>query len=138
LKLENIQQNYGIYIVALWSIVLGLQNLSNLVIITLSLQGLPQATSTAILIYRLVSGIFSLGFFVVAVGLWRLAHWGRLGFMAVATLFFVVSIWGLFQPELSDVADQQKWLLIIRYLVSAFLPLMYLNLNSIKEKFNPA
>jgi len=135
LKRELIRQNYGLYVIAIWSVVLGVQNLVNLLLVSLSIRGI--STSPLVLVYQGVSGIFSLGFFVAAVGLWRRASWGRILFLITVVLFFIVSTAGLFTPELNSPTIGQKWSLGLRYTLSAILPFVYLNLGDIKNKFKP-
>ena len=123
---------------ALWSLVLGLVNLTRLVVISLSLNGLSLSETIAsrLLIYQVVSGIFSLVFFVTAVGLWRFTNWGRRLFLLTVVIFFAVSIMGEFTPVLSGPNPDDKGLLVFRYTASAILPLIYLNLGQVKAKFN--
>lgn len=141
MKRDLIRRNYGIYIIAIWSLVLGGQNLSRLLIISASLQGLGSSAPSPLYgVYQgvgAVSAIFSLGFFAAAIGLWRIANWGRILFLVTVISFFIVSTIGLFAPELSNPTIGQKWILGIRYALSAFLPLAYLNLEPVKTRFKP-
>jgi len=139
LKRKLIRQNYGIYIIALWSVILGAQNLTNLLLISLSTQGEPAggASVSLVLLYQLLSVGFSLSFFIAAVGLWVKANWARVLFLVTVSLFFVVSFIGLLAPQLDTPTTAQKWLLGVRYTLSAALPLVYLNWGPIKDKFNP-
>jgi cell division protein FtsW (lipid II flippase) len=139
LKLNSIRQNYGIYIIALWAIVLGVQNLTNLLLISSSTQNAITQTPSAssILFYQLVSVGFSLGFFVASVGLWRKANWGRFLFLITVVLFFMVSTVGLFTPRFNTPTTQEKWWLSTRYALSTILPLVYLNWGPVKDRFNP-
>ncbi len=138
MKLDTLRQNYGIYIITLWSVVLGMQNLSNLLGITLSTRDLaPTDSPASFLAYQWISLGFSLAFFVVAVGLWRKANWGRVSFLIVTMLFFIVSTIGLLTPQLSGPTTPEKWWLGGRYVISTILPFVYLNLEAVKIKFKP-
>jgi hypothetical protein len=137
LKLKFLSQNYGIYIIAIWSAVLGLLNVIRLVY-TLQLgpinigANLPLAQ---LYLYQWVSVAFSVVFGVTAVGLWRRLNWARILFLIAALLFFVVSIIGLFNTSADAPPLEAKWVLGGRYFLSIVLPFVYLNLPFVRKAF---
>ncbi len=135
--MSTLRQNFGIYIIALWSLVLGALNLIRL--FYTSGVGFSQfdvqISGPLLYVYQWVSLIFGLLFLAAAFGLSRIKNWGRLLFFAAATLYFIVSIFGVWVTDLGDLPLQQKILLTGRYLLSIVLPLIYLNLPFIKAIF---
>lgn len=118
----------------LWSIVLGVQNLSSAFLVAPVDQSLADAGST--LIYRSLSGIFGLAFFAAATGLLRRQHWGRILFQIAVIAFFAVSMFGLFISPSNNFSPGQMWLQGGRFALSIVLPVLYLNWSPVKTKFN--
>ena len=136
LKFDQVRQHYGIYIIALWSLILGAQNLTNLIILSASVRDfIPVGTSGWIIFYQIVSTGFSLAFFAATVGLWRLKLWGRRLFLVTAILFFLVSTVGIFTAQQDELTITEKGLFTLRYFISILLPLIYLNLAHVTAKF---
>jgi hypothetical protein len=134
LKREWLRQNYGIFIVGLWSTVLGVQNLSSAFLVAPVDQSF--ANAGPILVYRGLSGIFSLAFFAAAIGLlWR-QHWGRILFQVAVIAFFAVSMFGLLASASNSFSPDQMWLQGGRFALSIVLPVIYLNWSPVKAKFN--
>jgi len=137
--LNTLRQNYGIYIIALWSFVLGALNLLRL-FYTSGIgfeQFEVQAPVAQVHIYQWVSLIFGVLFLAAAFGLARIKNWGRLLFFVAAILYFVISIYGVWVTDISDLSAQAKLLLTGRYALSIVLPLIYLNLPFVKKIFTP-
>lgn len=138
MKLKLPHPHYGITVIALWSAVLGLQNAISLVY-TWRLDNSADVSADIPLaqfyVYQWVSVIFGVGFFMAAVGLWRLKNWGRIFFLIVGVVFFTTSMVGLFIAPPTDATLQTKALLGGRYLLSVALPFAYLNLPFVKTAF---
>ncbi|MEM7035311.1 MAG: hypothetical protein AAF629_37575 [Chloroflexota bacterium] len=133
--LNKMRQN-GIYIVAIWSLILAVQNLITLAILSQSIRGfVPDSASFWIVLYQIVSVGFSLSFFMAAIGLWRHRHWGRNLFLITAVLFFLVSLIGIFTIQQEELAFRQKLIFAFRYVISSLLPLVYLNMDKVKARF---
>jgi len=135
--LSTLRQNFGVYIIALWGLVLGALNLLWL-FYTSGLgfsQFEVQITGPLLYVYQWVSLIFGLLFLAAALGLFRIKNWGRLLFFAAASLYFIISIFGVWATDLGNLPLQQKILLTGRYILSIILPLIYLNLPFIKRIF---
>ena len=137
--MSTLRQNFGVYIIALWSLVLGALNLIRL-FYTSGLgfsQFDVQITGPLLYVYQWVSLIFGLLFLAAAFGLLRIKNWGRLLFFAAATLYFIISIFGVWATDLGNLPAPQKMLLTTRYAFSIILPLIYLNLPFVKAIFFP-
>ena len=137
--MSTLRQNFGVYIIALWSLVLGALNLIRL-FYTSGLgfsQFDVQITGPLLYVYQWVSLIFGLLFLAAAFGLLRIKNWGRLLFFAAATLYFIISIFGVWATDLGNLPAPQKTLLTTRYAFSIILPLIYLNLPFVKAIFFP-
>jgi hypothetical protein len=135
LKLDELRRNYGIYVIAFWAVVLGVQNLANLLVVSQTEPSQTLIPTWLFFSYQWISLIFSLGFFAAAIGLGRRTHWGRWLFLIVIGLFFAVSMVGLLTPHFGDPTPLEKWGLGARYVLSVGLPLIYLNLEPVKNKF---
>jgi hypothetical protein len=115
--------------------VLGVQNLANLLVVSELEPSQSTLPPWIFFLYQWLSLGFSLGFFVAAVGLGRRSNWGRWLFLAVVMLFFTVSMVGLLTPHFGGPTTVEKWGLGARYVLSVGLPLIYLNLEPVKNRF---
>lgn len=88
-------------------------------------------------IYQGLNVLFSVGFVVAGVTLWRKVNWGRYLFIALATLYFGLSIIGSFSGEFANDSQQNPWALSVRYALSIILPAIYLFLPHISNLFKP-
>ena len=130
-------RKYGIRIIVVWAVVLGVQNLVTLFILSESIRGfIPTEAAPWITVYQITSVLFSLAFFAAAVGLWRLQPWGRQLFLVTAILFFLVSLFGVYTIQQDQIDSSQRWLRSIRYIISTLLPLAYLNMAEVKARFH--
>lgn len=125
---------YGIYVIAVWALVLGLQNIARLIYTLAVSSGSPPAQ---LYTYEWVSVAFSLIFLVATFGLWQRKNWGRWLFLAAVPLFFTVATFGVFFGNLGDISTATRWGLAARYAVSVALPWIYLNLTFVKNAFSP-
>ena len=135
--MSTLRQNFGVYIIALWSLILGALNLLRLFYtsgVGFS-QFQVQISGPLLYVYQWASLIFGLLFLAAAFGLLKIKNWGRLLFFAAATLYFIISIFGVWVTNPGDLPFQQKLLLTGRYALSIILPLIYLNLPFIKAIF---
>ncbi len=126
---------YGTYIIAVWALVLGLQNIARLIYTLMVANGTPPA---ALYAYQWVSVAFSAAFLGATIGLWQRKNWGRRLFLAATPIFFGVAIFGVFAANPADISDAARWGLTARYIVSVALPWIYLNLTFVKNTFIPA
>lgn len=130
----------GIYIVAIWSAVLGLLNLIRL-LLTFSIDSpelLKDMSLPQFYLYQWACLIFGLGFLGATVGLWRRRNWARVLFLGIALVFFVTAMAGLFVSAPADPSVASRLIRGGRYLLSIILPFIYLNLPFVKDKFKPA
>ncbi len=126
---------YGTYIIAIWSAVLGLQNLARL-IYTLATDGTGSRASQAQLFtYQWISVVFSIIFFAAAVGMWQRKNWGRRLFLFATPPFFALAIFGVFSTTTADLPAASQWGLVTRYTISIVIPWIYLNLPFIAQAF---
>jgi len=123
---------YGIYVIAVWALILGLQDIVRL-IYTLTVNiGTPPAQ---LHVYQWASAAFSLAFVAAAIGVWQRKNWGRQLFLVAATLFFIVAIVGIFSNPPPNISAASRWGLTFRYAVSIAIPWIYLNLSFVKQPF---
>lgn len=126
---------YGIYIIAVWSVVLSLQNLARL-IYTLATDGTgSQATQSQLFFYQWIGMLFSIAFFVAAAGVWQRKNWGRKLFLLATSIFFAISIFGVFASTTADLSPLAQWSLAGRYAISIVIPWIYLNLPFVTQTF---
>lgn len=128
------REPYGIYVVAVWSVVLGLQNFIRLVY-TFQVGQERDVSLTRVYIYQWFTMILGVIFLATAFGLWRRREWARKTFLLAVLLFFSVAIWGVFSSGGMGLTLTGKWELTIQYLLSIILPWIYLNLAFVKDKF---
>ncbi len=132
LKHNYFRRPYGIYVIAVWALVLGLQNIARL-IYTLAIDaGAPLAQ---LYLYQWVSVAFSIAFIVAAFGLWNHKNWGRILFLAAAAFFFAIATFGVFSNHPTAMKPVAQWTLVARYAISIALPWIYLNLPFVKKPF---
>ncbi len=126
---------YGTYIIAIWSAVLGLQNLARL-IYTLATDGTgSRASQTQLFIYQWIGVIFTIIFFAAAGSIWQRKNWGRRLFLFATPPFFALAIFGVFSSTTADLSTASQWGLVIRYAISIAIPLVYLNLPFVTQAF---
>ncbi len=126
---------YGIYVIAVWALVLGLQNIARLIYtLTVNNGALP----TEVRAYQWVSVAFSVAFLGATVGLWQRKNWGRWLFLLAVPIFFIVATIGVFSANPADISPTARWGLAARYAVSIALPWVYLNLTFVKNAFIPS
>lgn len=132
----HLQAPYGIYIIVLWSIVLGLQNFIRLVYtLRVGANSLNADFLARFYFYQWFSFGLGIAFLVAAFGLWQRRNWGRQIFLAMVILFFATALYGLFSASDNNFDALVKWELAAQYLFSIALPWIYLNLKFVKEKF---
>ncbi len=138
MKPNTLPARYGIYIIAVWSAVLGLLNLIR-VVYTLSDTVITDAGGVwlNLFVYRGAHLLFGILFLVAAAGLWLHRNWGRRLFLVCIVFFFGVSLNGLFTPSAQTLPARQKWWLGGRYLLSIVLAVAYLNLPAVARRFQP-
>lgn len=136
MKRKFLPKNYGIYIISIWSFALAVQGIITIVY-TVKTQGSVEVLlpKTQIGLYQTAVIIFSIAFFIAAIGLWLKANWGRWLFLITCSIYFIISIVGLFISNNNTIGIEIRALLAVRYVVSLILPLIYLNLPFIKEVF---
>ncbi len=123
--------------IALWALVLSLQNVIRLMYTLTKGFTYPGSNGplTQLYLYQWVTVAFSLAFLGAAVGLWRREKWGRLLFLVTALLFFVVAIMGLVTTQTNTLSPVAKIALGMRYGLSIVLPWWYLSLSFVKNTF---
>jgi len=127
---------YGIYVLALWSIVLGLQNFIRLMYtFGINASGFGTMSLSRFYVYQWFSVILGVSFLVTAFGLWRRLNWGRIAFLIEVSLFFSIALFGVFSPNGNELTPIEKSGLTIQYSLSIILPWVYLNLAFVKDKF---
>ena len=123
---------YGIYVIAVWALVLGLQNIARLIYTLTVSTGVQPAGLYA---YQWASVAFSVAFLGATVGLWQRENWGRWLFLSIVPIFFVVATIGVFSANPADISTATRWGLTARYAASIALPWVYLNLTFVKNAF---
>ena len=124
---------YGTYVIAVWAVVLGLQNLVRL-IYTLAVDN-GGAAQSRLFLYQWVSVLFSIAFIAAAVGIWQRKNWGRKLFLLSTPLFFAIAIFGVFTADKADISSLAQWSLSVRYAISIAIPWIYLNLPFVTHTF---
>jgi hypothetical protein len=132
-----ISARWGIRIMAGWAAILSIVTLSRLLLIS----EIPQSITTAP-IWLLFAGYvaFAAAFTASAYALWQRLKWGRFLFIWLAASWAAVNIVGLILPVLLVESAPQPLHLgldILRHLIGGVLPVVYLNLASIRPEFEP-
>jgi hypothetical protein len=130
---------WGIIIIALWSLVLAFLALANLLLIT----SIVQSAALAVNVVQtwMVFGlniILLIAFSLSAYGLLRQQPWGRLLFLAAVIVWAGLNFFALF--SVADTPGQNRttpslYIDASRYAAALIISLVYLNLPRVKQAF---
>ena len=133
---------WGINIVALWSLTLAFLAFANHLHITSRVQS--TVVEVGVLQSWMVFGLnlsLLVLFSVSAYGLFKRQQWGRILFLVTVSIWAISNFFALFSPAYlpnQNYTNQHLLLNAFRYVVALILPIWYLNLPQVKRAFRPS
>lgn len=136
---QHPKKNWGVIILALWSLILALLTLGNLLILARS-AGFFSMEQSRIWLVFILNVFFLISFSLSFYGLWQHHNWGRLLFLWSLGLWATFGLLALFMPNFLSTSARTEAISSVlfnafRYVASFLFPLLYLNLAHIKVRF---
>ncbi len=133
--------SWGVIIIALWSLILGLLTLAGLLRFSQVVSQVSVSSESQIWILFVAYTLFTIGFGLSTYGLWQFQSWGRRLFLWTVGAWAIFGVMGLLRVNGFSIAPERTYTVteivvnLIRYLAGFILPLLYLNLGHIKPLF---
>lgn len=138
----NLRTRWFIRLLAVWAVLLAALALAGLLLLTQTVELYSNQFNNQALVWLIFifQTVFAVVFAACAYGLWQFQKWGRVLFLWTSTLWFGVNLLALFVPGIlytsgGQYTTTQLILNSIRYIISLFIPVWYLNLPYVKEIF---
>ena len=141
-KIRRFLPKWGVWICAAWALALAVLALANLLLLSqaVGLYTNNNGDQLQVWIIFLLNIGFGLAFAASTYGLWRKQNWGRLLFLWTIIIWSSFNLLALFAPDVifSSGARYSAGELAangVRFALGVFLPLLFLNLPSVKALF---
>ncbi len=130
---------WGIRIMAAWAVTLCFAAITRLLLLSeMSMLNINEPMWLLFIGYVIAVVAFAAS----AYALWQHLNWGRILFVWLTIIWSIGNILGLLSPFFLDFpmlqTPAQLSLDILRYVIGCFLPVIYLNLASVKLEFKPS
>ena len=133
---------WGVWLIAAWAVVLAILVFVEMLNLTqaVRLNNVADGSQVQIWLIFILSIFFGLAFASSTYGLWRYQNWGRLLFIWTNLVWSGFNIMALFVPDVIFALGSRHSVVelttnSLRFAISLFLPLLYLNLPRVKALF---